>query len=29
MWTPLPLIAHLVGAALLIGVFILQNRQAQ
>ena len=29
MWTPLPLVAHLVGAALLIGVFILQNRQAQ
>ena len=27
MWTPLPIIAHLVGAAILIGVFVLQNRQ--
>jgi TRAP-type uncharacterized transport system fused permease subunit len=29
MWTPLPFVAHLVGAALLVGVFVLQNRQAR
>jgi hypothetical protein len=27
MWTPLPIFAHLAGAAILIAVVILQNRR--
>jgi len=27
MWTPLPIVAHLAGAVILIAVVILQNRR--
>ncbi len=28
MWTPLPFLTHLIGAGILVAIFILQNRQA-